>query len=435
MILPESGRVIIVDNNPDEVKVLIRLLSQRRTAITYFTGKVEELPNKPFPDVRLIFLDVVLEGLTGKDTKTIISTLMGVLERIIDKDNNGPFVIVLWTKHLEHVKGLREALKIGNYRVILINLEKTEFFGTDGKTLMDDYELFTKLKKKINEKISEIDVFKVFILWDNIINTAASKTINEFSQLIEFREKNKWNAEMKKIFVKMAEAWAGETLNAKASKEIVKSALSTFNGVFEDTFGKLIQSENYSIPRVEFSSGGMNEEVVGKINTRLLLDSRNLENFYPGNVYRGRARKERILEILKDILNINDEATLDHIKNNSVPVFVETTPLCDFLQDKMKLSRIVKGVLLPKELIDSNGRHTNIWKKIKKDAEFTYITPVIYYNNKLYKLVLDFKYFSSQSSRDVKKRDAIFRLRKEILSDIQIKLSAHVSRTGVLFLE
>jgi hypothetical protein len=91
MSLPEYGRVVIIDDNIKEVEALIKVLSKHRTSITYFTGANNELPDTPFPDVRIVFLDVVLEGLTGKDTKTIVSTLIGILGKIVDKNKDAPF--------------------------------------------------------------------------------------------------------------------------------------------------------------------------------------------------------------------------------------------------------------------------------------------------------------------------------------------------------
>jgi len=423
MPLPQSGRVVVIDDNYNEVEAIIKMLSQQRISVTYFSGKLDELPEQPFPDVRIIFLDVVLSGLTVGNT-TIVSALMGVLGKIVNK-NNGPFVVVLWTKHPDHIEGLKNALQNEGYKAIIIDLEKTDFFEKNGSFKSDSY---TKLKQRINGKLKEIDIFKIFIHWENVVNDAASRTVNNFSQLSEFKNKDEWNKNIKSIFNKMAEAWAGKTFDTEVSEEIIRNALFTFNGIFEDTFENLIQSDN-SIPEIVFSHENVMSEVVSKINTRLLLDFTGLDRFNPGNIY----IEENVEEILKDIMDIN-ETQLDDIKNNSIPIFAEITPLCDFLQDKMKLSRIIKGVLLPENTTDNNG--TNIWKKIKK-SDFVYTTPQFYYEdkNKLYKLVLDFKYFSSKSLSDIKNKKPIFRLRKDILNEIQIKLSSHISRTGVLFLD
>ena len=253
---------------------MIKVLSKHRTSITYFTGANNELPDTPFPDVRIVFLDVVLEGLTGR-YKDNWSTLIGILGKIVDK-NNGPFVIVLWTKHPEHVKGLKKALKTEKYKYILIDLEKKDFFDQNGGFKLDSYD---SLRNRLNEKIAGIDIFDIFIIWENIMNNSAGITVNDFSQLIKFNDN--WNNDMKNIFYKMAEAWAGKTLKEQNTQKILKNALFTFNGIFNDIFEGLIQNEKYSAYQGTFSSNNINEKNKGRINIKLLLDFSDLEKFYP----------------------------------------------------------------------------------------------------------------------------------------------------------
>jgi len=49
-----------------------------------------------------------------------------------------------------------------------------------------------------------------------------------------------------------------------------------------------------------------------------------------------------------------------------------------------------------------------------------------------YKLILDYRFFHSLSKKEINKMDKIFTLRKNFVDDIQLKLSNHVSRLGVL---
>jgi len=428
MSLPEYGRVVIIDDNIKEVEALIKVLSKHRTSITYFTGANNELPDTPFPDVRIVFLDVVLEGLTGKDTKTIVSTLIGILGKIVDK-NNGPFVIVLWTKHPEHVKGLKKALKTEKYKYILIDLEKKDFFDQNGGFKLDSYD---SLRNRLNEKIAGIDIFDIFIIWENIMNNSAGITVNDFSQLIKFNDN--WNNDMKNIFYKMAEAWAGKTLKEQNTQKILKNALFTFNGIFNDIFEGLIQNEKYSAYQGTFSSNNINEKNKGRINIKLLLDFSDLEKFYPGDVYRINKNAKNSSELLKDILDINkiNDEKFFKIKKKSIQVFAEVTPLCDFLQEKIKLYRVIEGFIIPEKYKDE--QNIDHYVKIKK-AEFIYKTPVFTYKNEIYRLILDFKYFSSKTKDELKNFSPIFKLRKELLNDIQIKLSSHINRTGILFID
>ncbi len=234
----------------------------------------------------------------------------------------------------------------------------------------------------------------------------------------------------------LEKAWSGKNLKEQNTQKILKNALFTFNGIFNDIFEGLIQNEKYSAYQGTFSSNNINEKNKGRINIKLLLDFSDMEKFYPGNVYRINKNAKNSSELLKDILDIKDENLFNKINNKikkkSIQVFAEVTPLCDFLQGKIKLYRVIEGFIIPEKYKDEQNIYHDV--KIKK-AEFIYKTPVFTYKNKIYRLILDFKYFSSKTEDELKNFSPIFRLRKELLNDIQIKLSSNINRTGILFID
>jgi len=232
----------------------------------------------------------------------------------------------------------------------------------------------------------------------------------------------------------LEKAWSGKNLKEQNTQKILKNALFTFNGIFNDIFEGLIQNEKYSAYQGTFSSNNINEKNKGRINIKLLLDFSDLEKFYPGDVYRINKNAKNSSELLKDILDINkiNDEKFFKIKKKSIQVFAEVTPLCDFLQEKIKLYRVIEGFIIPEKYKDEQNIYHDV--KIKK-AEFIYKTPVFTYKNEIYRLILDFKYFSSKTKDELKNFSPIFRLRKELLNDIQIKLSSHINRTGILFID
>ena len=425
MNLPMSGRVVIVDDEFQEALPLIRTLSQRRVAVTFFRGRLEDLPSEPFKDVRIVFLDIVLEGLEGADDKTKISTLMNVVKRIISKEN-GPFILAIWTKHPELTEKLQNALKKEGFYTLTVNLEKDTFFekkeGSDEWAFKEDKK--DKLQRIIKEKIRAIDIFKVFINWENLIHDASSMTINEISKFSEFDDH--WNDKMKRIFFSFAKAQTGRLIENMEDREKITSALYTFNQIFSDIFERDIQQ--FIIEGISLEDGDIGEEVKVKINSRILIDTAPRNELYPGNVYKDQNAE---VTFIKEILNENREDVLGSIAENSISIFVEVTPICDFVQRKAKMNRVIKGVLIP----DSAGTNTGIWRRIKKHTSFLYVSPTIHYEGKDYRMILDFRYFTSLKGDEIKNRKLLFRIRKELLSDIQIKLSSHINRTGVLYIE
>lgn len=425
MNLPLSGRVVIIDDEFQEALPLIQILSKKRVAVTYFSGEIEDLPDNPFEDVRVVFLDVVLKGVEGADDMSKISKLIGVVKKIVSKVN-GPFIIAIWTKHPELTKKLQNALNKEGFYTLTVNLEKEIFFekkeGGDGWIFKEDN--MDKLQRNIEEKVKLIDIFKVFINWENLIHDAASMTVNEISKFAEFDVR--WNNEIKKIFFSLAKAHAGRMVEDMEDREKIISALYTFNQMFSDIFERDIQQ--VVIEEISLEDGDIEEEVKNRINSKILIDSAPSNELYPGNVY-----KDQNVEanFIKEILNKHREDVLTSIAQNSIPILVEVTPICDFVQQKVKMNRVIKGVLIP----DSANGNTHIWRNIKKSALYLYVSPAIHYEEKNYRMVLDFRYFTSLKGDDIRNKKLLFRIRKELLSDIQIRLSSHINRTGVLYLE
>jgi len=208
----------------------------------------------------------------------------------------------------------------------------------------------------------------------------------------------------------------------------------------------------------------MDEEIIGKINSRLLLDTATSGGLYPGNLYileeNGSLEKERFIrdsinwetlkqryeELYGDKKDKPSKTRFDNDFQKNLAekvkfVKLEVTPLCDFLQRKMTVSRTILGFLCPPKISmhigNENIEFGMLDKKkplIKQKAEFLHTSPMFEYDNNLYFLVLDFRYFSSVPLTEIRDEKPIFRLRKEILSEIQIKLSSHINRTGVLYL-
>lgn len=466
MILPESGRVVIIDDKFGEVLPLIRILSRERVAVTYFSGKEKELPDEPFTDVRIVFLDIVLEGVDLLDDKTIISTLTNVVGRIVSKEN-GPFVLAVWAKKSDSesniVKRIKEALREKGFYTIDVDLEKTSFF----KREKDDTYTFREdkirdLNKKLQEKLGEVDILKVFIQWENIVNEAASETVNEVSKFSKYDEN--WNNEMKKIFYHLAKAWLGKLIEETEDGENIRGSFYTFHLIFGDILEKKLQLKE--ITKIEFEKRDLEDRIGSKINTHILLDMSQRSDIYPGNVYKTeteikqliydsidrdalisdfarsiRRNKTDLLNkkgILKKIYRKNFNSFFkkvrERLKKVAIPVIVEVSPVCDHVQKKLKKYKYVDGFLCP-AIAKIDNIQIRMNEKLNQHALFLYTTPIIRYKERQYILILDFRYFSSADKEFFSDKELLFRIRRELLSDIQIKLSSHINRTGVLYLD
>ena len=97
MELPQNARVAIVDNVYGEVEGLMEALASKGVPVVYYQGQ-KKFPKLPLSGIRLLFLDLELDGLEGQSDKAKTATAAANASTLI-APGNGPVVIVLWTKH------------------------------------------------------------------------------------------------------------------------------------------------------------------------------------------------------------------------------------------------------------------------------------------------------------------------------------------------
>jgi hypothetical protein len=168
----------------------------------------------------------------------------------------------------------------------------------------------------------------------------------------------------------------------------------------------------------------------------LHLASNHLEKFSPGNLYllgnRNRSLFPAFKEMLRKSLNGDDEAArgrnLELVVQHGRQCGIEITPVCDYAQDKMGLSRVIVGFLLPHE-----------HKKLVKRAESLKTIGPFYFGGDampvgVYNLYLDSRYVAAAEPKSVKRLRAIARVRVQLLADIQFWASYQAARQGVILL-
>ena len=151
--------MVIIDDKFEEALPLFRILSKDRVAVTFFSGRIEELPPEPFRDVRMVFLDIVLEGLEGADDKTRISTLVNVINKVVSKEN-GPFILVIWTKHPEFIQNIQKALKEAGFYFLIVDLEKYKFFESKDEGWLFSEDRIEELHREIENKLKKNRYFQ-----------------------------------------------------------------------------------------------------------------------------------------------------------------------------------------------------------------------------------------------------------------------------------
>ena len=268
---PRDGSVLIIDDRVEEALPLLKLLSQGGVACTYYSGKDNELPERPIQKIRLAFIDIQL--FPSSDANTYAQNILRLLDRIVP-DENGPYILIVWSKFEDvYADELQRQVTSPNFDkrpVIFSRLSKADYFEAKtndslGDTLEDVYsslrtrfseEDLTAIKNIIDEKkpttttweakdnaleliyealqskLEEADTLQLFTIWENLINKASGKIVKSFSAL--YPTDDYWRDNLKSGIYRLAHAQLGKKIEKANENELIVNALKTLNHSFLD---------------------------------------------------------------------------------------------------------------------------------------------------------------------------------------------------------
>lgn len=433
MNFPINGRIAIIDDQVNQALPLINILSKNRVPFAYYSGDVSFLPeaDQVHNDIRILFLDINLIDNTERSDKELKAQLIPVLRRVITPDNY-PYVVIYWSRHEDHKNLVEQDIfnaELSDRKPIaFLSAVKSDFINLDG-TYTDEFEdRIQKLFSSVDAKIAENPSYSYLMNWENTVHYSSDSTLERIFQ--PFHKHENWSEHANYLVKKLGEAYSGEEIFDKLElQEKVKSFYSTLNLSFIDTLENIISLRpipNASKFPTKFIS--KNVESVYSINSKLLI-SKDLEALsYPGTVYKitSPISKNDFEKIFGALSNDTGKRNKEVVLKSAIDVWVNVTPLCDAVQKKVVQHRLVKGILI--ECFKN-------WEKSFNTNEAIFISAPFSYDGKNYLLFLDFRHFFTLSSFGKSKfREPIFRIRQQLLAEIQSKLSRHINRQGILAL-
>lgn len=446
MSFPTNGRVIIIDDKLEEAGPLLEALSRRGIAARYFSGRATGLPEHPMNGVRLVFLDMMLEGMDfTTDSEDIVNQLRGVLSRLID-DKNGPYIVLGWTQNPKHLTVFKE--RISPKPALCLNMEKSECI-IGGKCDM------AAVEKKLESYLPRIGSLRILFEWENLANDSGCAVVN---QIIETSAPP---ATLDSTLFNIARANLGKRSESASPEKLTRASLQVFNTLLLDAADVRLSAAKLG-SSITADATPLTEEAAGKINAKVLLGIATEAIGYPGNVYEEpsedgkkdcaafleqRISLERVEKnFRKDLEQARDAAYTRGNKDEKqkiidekvqqfrkalaeVPlVFLEVSPVCDHAQGNAKYHRIVPGFLLPSDLTFGEDRVPN-------DTAF-YKTPALYLEKlkSTFYLSLDFHGLRTIDLNVLGGKQPLFRIGEALLFDIQHKAGAHFTRPGLFVL-
>lgn len=353
------------------------------------------------------------------------------------------------------------------------------------------------ISEELNKKLTgAAESFQFFTIWESFINKASGQTVENYASL--HARDSHWPNNLKTSIFRMARAQLGQNIGTANHSDILKNAIKTMNSTFLDVAENYCQDTSGFSQNIKFNKNnicyfqtiddieykldwriktnkyglyidgthlthagtkdfsklnslGRNTDekvrlenflndyasIKPSINTRLLIDINVPDHVQPGNVYNKKVthwarRKKIIRNYYKDKPGKNTNAINKKgeiiLSNDELKKFIfielEVSPICDYAQNKWLKYRLLPGIMIPELYADELASGDNL-----------YPTPIVNVGGNNYLIIFDFKLLKSVDPADHTKEKPIFRIRNELAASVISRLSSHVSRFGITFVE
>ena len=416
MILPNNGKVVVFDDKIDDVRYLLSILSKEKIPYLYYHDEFgEDLPDTPIENVRLVFLDLELVT-NSPTTKNIIAPIAQRLKKTLVP--SGLYILVYWsTKENKYRAELENEFENG-----LSAFKPLKILSLDKAKAKE--EGLEYIRAELNDEIKQFSALNAFMLWESSVNNAAGSITNQICSI--FLKDAKWDANMYGMLYQLAKGQAGnDAIKGLDRFQLLELAVDVINTNLIESVEKNFQGiiRTINLEEIKQSGSGLSEVERMKLHTKihLLSSDSGFEHFYPGNLYimNLNATGREIIQ-----RNVKDEQIKSLKSENTKLICVDVTPSCDYAQDK-NYSRMVYGILMPKE----------VGRRQLRDGEFRYDScPVMKFDEYSY-ILIDFRCVRSFTEQEFlfKFSDLPrYRLRNNLLLDIEAQLANHVNRPGIV---
>ena len=455
MQLSESGRVVLIDDNREEVQPLMESLGMFCIPYLYYDGKLDCLPENHLAGVRFVFLDIELSGIPTPDPKTKASGIVAILKKIISI-KNGPYVIIFWTRHKEVIDQVIENCQSASIApVTWLDMEKSECIGLDGK-----YDIL-HIIEVLQKKLSSFGPFQFYIEWENLISKSAKEFVYNIASC--FENDDKWSEKTRFLMYRLFKTFAehgdsfddDEKMNAvyhllnrgyldqlesltrdsrtnyfdffdpcslhkdfynehlcgdtyvskKYIEDTEKDSVYILNPELKDTNRRKVIKKVDEIIDNEI----ITKDTISKMNFALFISEAVTRKDVPGTIF--------IIEddsLKKDIISSAIEENVE-----SQLCFLLLTPECDIAQKKAIIHRIVYGVILT----DVEG------DKLKDGEHLFHVGPFMHEGKSTF-IVFNYQTISTITFKDINDHSPLISLKRDLFFDLQSKAANHINRLG-----
>lgn len=494
MELPKNGGIVIIDDKIAEAVPLMNALAKRGVAYSYFDGKPKNYPKYPLDCVRFVFLDMHLDEAAGatNGNKNIVSSLIAGLDAVVG-EKNGPYVIMLWSKHdSQHLQEFKEAVIDNNglqcKPVAILNMEKTNCFeiidnmDENGKRGEVEWKLKDNgleiIENILENQIRAIDSFVLLYNWENGIRNSAKETIRTMGKIFD-DDSQTWNENLKASFVRMAKAYAGKMLEL-TNEKIIQNAYYSMNDIVND-FNCVEVNQNVDVFGYDINVLQTKVDIKGHVIIAEVYDQKEYILSYDTNTYylyeegklvcqKGNIEKllnsnndeyEKVKKKLYDtymnsVCNINSllnirNYVLDQKRPGNIYAASEDIKkeLCTMHKIDMLWENKIKGIELEISPLCDYAQDKRTRFRILPGLEIPYDLNINKHNNSKHtfisipmmidgerkQLLFDFRYYTSEKLDYLDGKKPLYAIGDGLLQTIKEELSTHGVRSGIVYLE
>jgi len=458
MLSEYNLKAVVFDDVEKEAKPLIDALNYERIPNIFINFKDDDREDKKLKNIRIVFADLIVgQYQSGDDSATVEAIRTAILDNI--EENNGPFILAIWSKHNNLAETLETRLLEINptLNFAVIKLDKNDYFEKDGDIwkLKKDKN-FKDIRNDINEQLNTLNYLPIFLEWERDARESISMVLNDFIENIADGEK------VKNTVSSAIKSTLGNQIKPNLEDKM-KAFYQTLNTVLADS---IINNSTPLKQHQEFLNtlnlDSIDAEIKAQINAKVLFEVPINNELKTGNIYSYNDFQNILCgDVIKDVCGCDNYNTLrkelfrytkkckffdkgmnesdishqnrhfNKMEIESYPILLEFTPSCDAATTKYNKSRLILGYMINSE-----------YACLEKECDSLYITRFHFkYKDELrklngnYRLAFIIKNIFAVNPEKIKQITPMIRARKEFATDLQHSIANHISRIGISSLD
>ncbi len=421
-----SPKIIAIDDDKSHLDALVSGLNELRLAnipIHYSNDKTT--PYDMVNHVRVLFSDLHLLGNDEQNKEKHFAVISVLLDELVSVEN-GPFVLILWTRYAGQAHELKSyldnRLEQKKCPVAVIAVNKNKYITADGR-LKTDCNLLGALTDSINKNPQ----IAALIDWEARTLRAAGITLATVDSLIPDDKRNSqdYPKQLNALLSQLASKAMGDRHVDSDKMQAINQAITP---IFSDSLVHLPVSANQKLvwKNAFRHPAGEPKLAVGARLNRMIHTSTlsgNKPHRERGAVLKitwddSRLKREigyNISEVKKHFKFKNDQ-----FEGQEGLYFLQIQPACDYANHDQKFLPYVLGIAAKK-----GGFST------KKPSQDIYEFPGIDFDDQCYVFRISANYLTRFSHNKFRQTSVWFRFREEILNQVAFNVSKQMARPGI----